>query len=109
MVTVALQNIFDIINNESIWVILLVGNNNTHRGQSFFNLRLCACYCGDLTNLHLVPVPMFECHIAENMFNMVVKFFYALYDWWHNKLIKVSSDGENTMIDRHYGFVTRMV
>jgi hypothetical protein len=67
------------------------------------------CYCGDFTNLHLVIVPMFKYHIAENMFNMVVKFFDALYIWGCDKLIKVSFDGENTMTGCHFGFVTRMV
>ncbi|CAK9269226.1 unnamed protein product [Sphagnum jensenii] len=86
MVAATLQNISDIIDNEFVWEISLAGDNNTHRGQSFFDLRLCACYCGDLTNLHLVIVPMFERHTAENMFNMVIKFFDALYDWWRDKL-----------------------
>jgi len=86
MVTATLQNISDIIDDESVWEISLAGDNNTHHGQSFFDLHMCACYCGDLTNLHLVIVPMFERHTAENMFNMVIKFFDAIYDWWHDKL-----------------------
>jgi hypothetical protein len=52
---------------------------------------------------------MFERHIVENMFNMVVKFFDTLYDWWCDKRIRVSSDGKNTMTNRHFGFVIRMV
>jgi hypothetical protein len=44
---------------------------------------------------------MFEHHTVENMFNMVVKFFDALYGRWRNKLIEVSFDGENTMTVRH--------
>lgn len=66
-------------------------------------------YYGDLTNLHLVTIPMFECHTIENMFNMVVKFLYALYNRWHNKLIGVLSNRKNTMIGHHSTFVTHMV
>jgi len=70
---------------------------------------MCPCYYSDLMNLHLVAISMFECHTIENMFNMVVKFFDTLYGRWHDKLIEVSSDGENTMTDRHSGLVTCMV
>jgi hypothetical protein len=93
VVVAALQNISNIIDDESIWAISLAGNSSTYHGQSFFDLCLCAFYCGDFTNLHLDAVPMFECHITENMFNMVVKFLDALYDWWCDKLIRVSSNG----------------
>jgi hypothetical protein len=109
VVTVALQNIFDIIDNKFVWAISFAGDKSTYRGQSFFDPHLCACYYGDLKNLHLVTVPMFEHHTTENMFNMVVKFLDTLYNQWRNKLIGVSSNGKNTMTDRHYGFVTRMV
>lgn len=68
-----------------------------------------ACYYGDLTNLHLVAIPMFERHTVENMFNMVIKFLDALYGQWCNKLIGVLSNGENMMTNRHYGFVMCMV
>jgi hypothetical protein len=46
---------------------------------------------------------------TKNMFNMVIKFLDALYDRWHDKLIRMSFDGENTMIARHSGFVTHIV
>jgi hypothetical protein len=52
---------------------------------------------------------MFERHTAENMFNMVVKFLDTLYSQWCNKLIRVLSDGKNTMTGRHFGFIMRMV
>jgi hypothetical protein len=52
---------------------------------------------------------MFERHTTVNMFNMTVKFFDTLYNRWRDKLIRMSSDGKNTMIDHHFGFVTRMV
>ncbi len=60
-------------------------------------------------NVHLVFVPMFERHTAENMFNMVIEFLNPLYDMWRDKLIGVLSNGNSTMASRHYGFVTCMV
>jgi hypothetical protein len=108
MVAVALQDISYIIDDESAWSISLAGDSSTHRGQSFFDLRLRICYSGVLINLHLVAIPMFERHTAENLFSMV-KFLDALYGRWRDKLVGASSDGENTMTGRHSGFVTRMV
>jgi hypothetical protein len=54
-----------------------------------------------------IAIPMFECHTTD--LNMVIKFINALYGWWHNKLIGMSSDGENMVTNRHSGFVTHMV
>jgi len=48
---------------------------------------------------------MFECHIVENMFNMVVKFLDTLYNRWCNKLIRVLFNAENMTTSRHSGFV----
>jgi Na+-transporting methylmalonyl-CoA/oxaloacetate decarboxylase beta subunit len=44
-----------------------------------------------------------------NVFNMIIKFMDALYSKWCAKLIGMSIDDENTMIDRHAGVVTRIV
>jgi hypothetical protein len=68
-----------------------------------------AYYSGDFMNFHLVFVPMFERHTVENMFNMVIKFLNPLYDKWRDKLIEVLSNGNSTMTNRHYGFITGMV
>jgi hypothetical protein len=87
----------------------LAGDSSTHRGQSFFDLRVRICFRGQLLNLHLVAIPMFDCHMAGNIFNMLVKFFNALYGKWRAKLIDMSSDNENTMTGRHTGLITRMI
>jgi len=87
----------------------LVGDGSTHRGQSLFDLRVRIYFRGRLLNLHLVAIPMFDRHMADNIFNMLVKFLDALYDKWCAKLIGMSSDGENMMTGRHTGLVTRMI
>jgi hypothetical protein len=109
LVAVALQQIALILDDESVWAMSLAGNGSTHRGQSFFDLHLRVCYHGDLVNLHLVALPMFERHSAMNIFNLIAKFMDALYSKWRSKLIGVSTDGENTMTGRHAGVVTRLV
>jgi hypothetical protein len=87
----------------------LAGDESTHRGQSFFDLRLRVYYRGDLVNLHFVALPMFERHSAMNIFNLITKFMDAFYSKWRSKLIGVSTDGENTMTGHHAGVVTRLV
>jgi hypothetical protein len=48
------------VDHEFVWAMLLAGDGSTHYGQSFFDLRLRVCYRGNLVNLHLVAMLMFE-------------------------------------------------
>jgi hypothetical protein len=109
LVVVTLQQITGILDDESIWAMLLVGDGSVHRGQSFFDLRVRVCYRGELVNLHLVAMPMFERHSAVNIFNLIAKFMDVLYIKWLAKLIGVSTDGKNTITGHHAGVVTRLV
>ncbi|CAI5717146.1 unnamed protein product [Hyaloperonospora brassicae] len=109
-VAVALQRIADMLSNEDqLWAFSLAGDVSTHRGHSFFDLRLRLYWHGRHLNLHLVALPMFDRHTAENMFNTIAKLMDALFPNWRAKLIGVSRDGENTMTGRHRGLVMRLV
>jgi hypothetical protein len=88
------------LNNDSVWAKSLAGDSSTHRGQSFFDMRLRICYRGSLFNLHLVAIPMFDRHTAVIIFNMLTKFLDMLYANWRTKLIDMSSDIKRTMINR---------
>ena len=87
----------------------MAGDVSTHRRHAFFDLRLRLYWHDRLLNLHLVALPMFDRHTAENMFNMIAKLMDALFPNWRVKLIGVLSDGENTMTGRHRDLVTRLV
>jgi hypothetical protein len=52
---------------------------------------------------------MFKRHSVENIFNLIAKFMDVLYSKWCAKLVGVSTDGENTMMGRHVGVMTRVV
>ncbi len=108
MVSSTLQQIADCLDDKSVWAMSMASDGSTHRGQSFFNLRIRICFRGRLLNLHLVAIPMFDRHTG-NIFNMLVKFFDALYGKWRAKLIGMSSDGENTMTGHHTDLITRMI
>jgi hypothetical protein len=74
-------------------------------------MRICICVNGILSNLHLVAIPMFERHTAENIFNLIVRFLDALNGTtmiWYAKLMSVSTNGENRMTGCHRGVVTRL-
>ena len=109
-VAVALQRIVDMLGNyDQVWSFSLAGDVSTHRGHSFFDLRMSLYLKGRLLNLKQVALPMFDRHTAENMFNMVAKLMDALFPNCRAKLIGVSSEGENMMTGRHRGHVTRLV
>jgi hypothetical protein len=94
------------VDHESISTMSLAGDGNTHRGQSFFDLRLYVCYRGNLLNLHLVAMLMFVRHMMLSVFNMISKFMDALYNKCCVKLISMSTDSENTMTGQDSGVVT---
>jgi hypothetical protein len=109
LVVVAFQQITSIFDDEPVWAMSVAGNRSAHRDQSFFDLHVHVYYRGELVNLHLVAMPMFERHSVVNIFNLITKFMDALYIKWPAKLIDVSTDGENTMTGHHAGVVTRFV
>ncbi len=109
LVSSTLQQIADCLDDESVWAMLLAGDGSTHRGHSFFDLRIRIYFHGQLLNLHLVAIPMFDRHTTGNIFNMLVKFLDAMYDKWRAKLIGMSSDGKNTMTGRHTDLVIHMI
>ncbi|CAI5725171.1 unnamed protein product [Hyaloperonospora brassicae] len=108
-VAVALQLIADMLSNDDqVWAFSLAGDVSTHRGHSFFDIRIRLYWHGRLLNLHLFALPMFDRHTAENMFNIIAKLMDALFPNWRAKLIGVSSDGENTMTGSHRDLVTSL-
>jgi hypothetical protein len=103
-----LQDISDLMGNLFVWAFSLAFNSSTHFEQSFFDLHVRICFKGRFCKLHLVGLSLFDCHTAEILYNLLCKFFDALYPDWRVKLLNASSDGENTMIGRHVGLVTRI-
>jgi hypothetical protein len=67
-------------------------------------MRIRICVGGIMSNQHLVAIPMFKRHIADNIFNLIIRFLDALSGAttiWSVKLMFVSIEGENTMIKCH--------
>ncbi len=45
-------------------------------------------------------------HIVINILALIVKILDVLFPMWCDRLISMNSDGENTMTNRHGGFMT---
>ncbi|CAM6031650.1 unnamed protein product [Sphagnum compactum] len=111
LVATNLTKIANLLLHPSVWAFSIAGDGSTHRNSSFFDMRIRICVNGILSNLHLVAIPMFERHTAENIFNLIVRFLDALNGTitiWRAKLMSVSTDGENRMTGCHRGVVTRL-
>ena len=71
----SLQNILDILITLSVWDLLIALDMSTHQGFLYLDIRIRICWQGDILNIHLVYIPVFDRHTGENMFNASAKFF----------------------------------
>jgi hypothetical protein len=101
-----LQTMANILSDPSVWSFALAGDGSTQRGVSFFDIRVRVCVRGVLYNLHLVALPFFLRHTAINITALICNVLDNMCSGWRDKLIAVSSDGENTMTGRIGGVVT---
>ncbi len=108
-VGINLQLMASILARKHVWAFSIACDGSTHRGTSFFDVRLRVGIAGKLYNLHLVILPFFERHSANNITKTVVKLLTILYDRWRNKLLGITTDGEPTMTRRISGVVTQLV
>jgi hypothetical protein len=95
-----------VINDPSVWAFSLAADATSHTGGSLLDQRIRVCLNGVLYNLHLVFVPFFERHTAVNYVKLIKILLDSLSPLWRDKVISISSDGENTMTGRHAGVVT---
>ncbi|CAK4110205.1 unnamed protein product [Aphanomyces euteiches] len=109
LVAVCLQKFSTILARPDVWAFSIAFDGSTHRGTSFFDVRLRVCVDGVLQNFHLVALPMFERYTSNNYVALIVKLLDALYVHWRFKLIGVSRDGENINTGRVQGVVTQLV
>ncbi len=108
-VGINLQLMASIFARKRVWAFSIAYDGSTHRGTSFFDVPLRVGIAGKLYNLHLVILPFFERHSANNITKTVVKLLTSLYDRWRNKLLGIMTDGEPTMTGRISGVVTQLV
>src|SRR5438552_10969647 len=62
----------------------------------------------DIFNLHILAIPMFERHTADNMYNLISGVFDIICPTWRSKILSVGSDGALTMTGCIQGVVTQL-
>ncbi|ETW07418.1 hypothetical protein H310_01941 [Aphanomyces invadans] len=98
-----------IIASDDVCALALSFDGSTHRGKCFMDIRVRVGVMGVLYNLHLITMPHFDRHTAQNQETMIVKLLNALFMGWIRKLIGVTTDGEKTNMGHRYGVQVRMV
>ncbi|CAK9867761.1 unnamed protein product [Sphagnum jensenii] len=78
-VTINLQHILGIMSSPHVWSFTLVADSSMHRSVSYLDIRICVCPNGSLENLHLIVVPFYDRHTAENIAAMIYHILDALY------------------------------
>lgn len=91
-----------------IWAFSLANDASTHQGKSYFDNRVRIYHGGKIYNLHVLAIPMYERHTADNMTNLVRDVFDIICPAWKSKLLGVTSDGANAMTGRIQGVVTQL-
>lgn len=106
LVAVNLQRIRTILESAEVWGFSIAFDSSNHRGGSYFAQRIRFYRSGDVINLHLLSVPMFERHTAANMFALSVKVLDVVCPSWRDKLLGIGTDGANVMTGRLGGMAT---
>jgi hypothetical protein len=103
-----LQMISEILNSSDIWAFSLANDSSTHYGHSYFDNRIRIHHNGDIFNFHILAVPMFERHTANNMYNLIAGVLDILCPRWRAKILSVGTDGAASMTGSIQGVVTQL-
>ena len=67
---ISLQILSDILS--SVWGFSIALDSSTHQGKGYLDTRVRFYLKGKLHNFHVLAIPLFERHTAENMFRVAV-------------------------------------
>jgi hypothetical protein len=105
---VNLQRLSSLLNNPSMWAFSLASDGSTHWGQSYLDNRIRFYFNGTLYNVHLLAIPMFERHTADNIVKLISQLLDIICPTWTTKLIGLGSDGEAKMTGQFQGVITEL-
>ncbi|KAI9915801.1 hypothetical protein PsorP6_008588 [Peronosclerospora sorghi] len=71
-------------------------------------MRIRFCVNGNFHNVHLVVVPFFDRHTAENTVKLITTLLEMVCAPWKDKIIAITTDGENTNTGWRNGVVARL-
>ena len=104
VVAANLQRISEIL--DKIWAFSIAVDAGHTSGTSYFDVRIR--FCRDITvhNLHFLALPIRDRKTTQNLFDLASQALDAVIPRWRQKLIGISTDGENTMTGRLNGLAT---
>ncbi len=106
LLVVSLQIISNVLTDPAVWAFSPAADASTHLGVPLLDQRIRVCVKGVLYNLHFILVPFFKRHTVQNYVKLIKILLNTVSPSWREKVISISSDGENTMTGRHTGVVT---
>lgn len=106
VVVISLQKISSLM--KASWAYSMALDASTHQSTSYLDVRTRVYAKGDIHNIHLAALLMFERHTGSNMFKIVENLFLALDKDWQKKLIGVPSDGAADMTGVNEGVASKI-
>jgi hypothetical protein len=102
-VAFVLQTISDVLC--SCWSFSVAFDVATAHTTSYFDIRVRAYFTGEIQNLYVIAIPMYESHTGEYMFQIFKRIFNVLELSWARKLVGATTDGASNMTGSHRGAV----
>ena len=106
LLAISLQDIKDLLSRT--WCYSVAFDGSTYQHTSYLDIRIRVYNNGDIRNIHIVALPMFERHTGEYMYELFENLFNILDPLWKTKLVGVTTDGAANMTGRHRGVVTKI-
>jgi hypothetical protein len=91
----------------SSWTFSIAMDMSTHMSTSYLDIRVRLFVRGAIHNLHLLAIPMFGAHTADQIFNHADTALNAICAQWRDIIVSISTDGERKMTGRVSGVATR--
>ena len=101
-----ITTILDPHKNRSTWAFSLANDASTYYSKFYFDNRIRVHVDGKLHNYYLIVILMYKQHTGENMFTLMMHVLDVICPQWRRQLIRVGSDGTNSMTGHLQGVVT---
>ena len=83
-----------------------MSDSSTHYDHSYLDNHVHVHRNGDIFNIHIIVILMYERHTALNMYKLLSIVLDVLCPRWRSKLIGLGSDDASNMTGKDNGIVT---
>jgi hypothetical protein len=107
IVAINLQKMSSLLQLKESWAFIIAFEFTTKHGISFIGVRLRLHAEGEIQNLHLPDIPLYERHTGSAMAVLLSRVLSTLCPRdWTKKLIGISTDGAENITGRVSGAVS---